>query len=227
MESWETTVSNWGENVNALRRNTLKSYEYFVDNSWAAIRVAEFGSRSVGWGAREAGDNVITDLWVDPAYQRRGIGTALLGKLEEEIVALGYGSAYLETHARNSVAIHLYKNCGYRVRELSSKYSEKIEREVQVIGMEKELSSAADEIRAALQFLEEADYTQTRGWEKAHAIAQSNEGEELYDQLHALCHRIEGDDSNAAYWYSRGGISPFTSDFAEEAAALRARLQDN
>lgn len=40
-------------------------------------------------------------------------------------------------------------------------------------------------------------------WEAAHNIAQLKEGELLYDRLHALLHRIEGDEWNAKYWYRR------------------------
>jgi hypothetical protein len=38
-------------------------------------------------------------------------------------------------------------------------------------------------------------------WEEAHEIAQSREGHPDYDRVHALLHRIEGDDFNSRYWY--------------------------
>jgi hypothetical protein len=40
-------------------------------------------------------------------------------------------------------------------------------------------------------------------WQESHNIAQSNEGHPDYDRLHALLHRIEGDEWNAKYWYRR------------------------
>ena len=40
-------------------------------------------------------------------------------------------------------------------------------------------------------------------WEKAHAICQQNEGNHDDDLVHALAHWIEGDESNAGYWYHR------------------------
>ncbi len=40
-------------------------------------------------------------------------------------------------------------------------------------------------------------------WEKAHEIAQSNEGHLPFDRLHAYLHRKEGDKFNANYWYQR------------------------
>ena len=42
-------------------------------------------------------------------------------------------------------------------------------------------------------------------WDKAHAICQTMEGDRAYDLVHALAHWIEGDESNAAYWYRRVG----------------------
>lgn len=35
-------------------------------------------------------------------------------------------------------------------------------------------------------------------------------------RVHAYLHRKEGDPSNAAYWYRRAGIGPFTGSLAEE-----------
>lgn len=40
-------------------------------------------------------------------------------------------------------------------------------------------------------------------WESAHNIAQTQEGVQSYDRLHAYLHRKEGDDWNAKYWYKR------------------------
>lgn len=40
-------------------------------------------------------------------------------------------------------------------------------------------------------------------WEAAHNIAQSQEGTQSYDRLHAYLHRKEGDNWNANYWYRR------------------------
>ncbi len=40
-------------------------------------------------------------------------------------------------------------------------------------------------------------------WEASHQVAQSQEGVQEYDRLHAYLHRKEGDDWNANYWYRR------------------------
>jgi hypothetical protein len=44
-------------------------------------------------------------------------------------------------------------------------------------------------------------------WNKAHAIAQSDEGADAA-WVHAYLHRLEGDLGNARYWYARAGRSP-------------------
>jgi hypothetical protein len=59
-------------------------------------------------------------------------------------------------------------------------------------------------------------------WEKAHALCQQSEGTREYDLVHALAHWIEGDESNAAYWYRRvgGGRSATIIDEWERVAGI-------
>ena len=42
-------------------------------------------------------------------------------------------------------------------------------------------------------------------WQAAHLVAQDHEGERLANWIHAVVHRMEGDEGNAAYWYARCG----------------------
>jgi len=44
-------------------------------------------------------------------------------------------------------------------------------------------------------------------WKRAHESAQEDEGRDGA-WVHAYLHRKEGDENNAAYWYSRAGM-PF------------------
>ena len=62
-------------------------------------------------------------------------------------------------------------------------------------------------------------------WEAAHEIAQSHEGDAAADWLHAVLHKIEGNDGNALYWYRCSGhdIGNF-SDATAELKALRAHI---
>jgi hypothetical protein len=50
-------------------------------------------------------------------------------------------------------------------------------------------------------FLKILWYDYNNNWQKAHELAQEDEGNLLYDRLHAYLHRKEGDDFNAKYWY--------------------------
>ena len=59
-------------------------------------------------------------------------------------------------------------------------------------------------------------------WEDAHSIAQKH-GDELSCQIHGYLHRVEGDLSNARYWYGRGNISVPANTLDEEWARLHAR----
>lgn len=57
----------------------------------------------------------VSDLYVDPAYQGQGIGTALLAQAEALAKALGAPRIELATHATNP-ALALYTHLGYRQR---------------------------------------------------------------------------------------------------------------
>ncbi|TCD14493.1 hypothetical protein [Oricola cellulosilytica] len=77
---------------------------------------------------------------------------------------------------------------------------------------------------AALDLLKSGDFKTGPEWKRAHEIAQANEGKPEFDRIHALCHRIEGDEGNAAYWYRRAGKPRHSDDLEEEWAHLRAAL---
>lgn len=70
--------------------------------------------------------------------------------------------------------------------------------------------------RRALAALKQSGFATGTGFDLAHAIAQAHEGEPVFDRIHALCHRIEGDRGNALYWYRRAGEEPFAGSFEAE-----------
>ena len=55
------------------------------------------------------------------------------------------------------------------------------------------------------RLLQAVEHALAGDWQAAHLIAQDHEGERLADWIHAVAHRMEGDVSNAAYWYGRCG----------------------
>ena len=69
--------------------------------------------------------------------------------------------------------------------------------------------------------LEALDKLEGGDWTGAHEIAQDDPGANAA-WLHAHLHRIEGDLSNAGYWYRRAGMDPFEGGLEAERTALRA-----
>lgn len=55
----------------------------------------------------------IRRMRVDPAFQRRGFGQAILAALERRAVELGYGALRLDTTAQQKAAQGLYVKNGY------------------------------------------------------------------------------------------------------------------
>ncbi len=56
--------------------------------------------------------------------------------------------------------------------------------------------------------LEALWYARKGDWQRAHAIVQKHENETASALVHAYLHRVEGDLSNAGYWYRRAGRKP-------------------
>ena len=83
---------------------------------------------------------------------------------------------------------------------------------------------ALNALDSALTRLSDAGFRMGPQWEAVHELCQQHEGETLFDAAHALCHRIEGDNGNARYWYRRAGKPIATGSFTEECAALRADI---
>ena len=72
------------------------------------------------------------------------------------------------------------------------------------------------QLRTALDHLKTCDFRLGEDWEKAHGICQAHEGTPVFDWLHALIHRIEGDDANAGYWYRKAGRPQASNSLQEE-----------
>ncbi|CAN7254438.1 hypothetical protein [Rhizobium sp. LjRoot258] len=76
----------------------------------------------------------------------------------------------------------------------------------------------------AIDCLAAAGFTVGAEWQAVHEICQAHEGEAPFDWGHALCHRIEGDDWNADYWYRRAGKRRGGGTVAEEWAVMKAEF---
>lgn len=106
----------------------------------ARTLVAVRGDALLGWGAREDGDDLISDLWVAPDHQGTGIGGRILAALVEEIAAAGYAMARLETLASNTGAIRFYEKHGFLVAWRAQKFSSTLGYAIDKVGMNKSLT---------------------------------------------------------------------------------------
>lgn len=61
-----------------------------------------------------ANEGHITNVAVDPDYQRQGLGRSLMNELTSRVKALGVDSMTLEVRPSNTVAINLYTSLGFR-----------------------------------------------------------------------------------------------------------------
>ena len=77
---------------------------------------------------------------------------------------------------------------------------------------------------AAQRLVEAIALLAARDWQAAHEIAQEST-EPLASWAHGIVHLIEGDESNARYWYARAQRPyPGMQAIDAEIAALRADL---
>ena len=80
------------------------------------------------------------------------------------------------------------------------------------------------QLQTAIDLLETGEFRTGEDWQKAHQICQAHEGSPLFDWLHALVHRIEGDDANAEHWYRRAGKNRHPGSIAEEWQIVRTAV---
>jgi hypothetical protein len=69
--------------------------------------------------------------------------------------------------------------------------------------MNKDLQSKLEKLENRHELLSALLFIGKDKWENAHEIAQKKEGQRNYDRIHALLHRIEGDEFNTKYWYRK------------------------
>ena len=78
-----------------------------------------------------------------------------------------------------------------------------------------------EQLSEALRLAEQGD------WKGAHRIVQRDEEDPVSCWIHAVLHRMDGDLTNARYWYARCGRRLRKSVAAEaELKEIRAALRD-
>lgn len=80
------------------------------------------------------------------------------------------------------------------------------------------MNSGASSALRALSLIAAGD------WDGAHALVQDDPSTEAA-WVHAHLHRIEGDLSNAGYWYHQAGKAVATGDLKEERRAIEEALK--
>ena len=79
--------------------------------------------------------------------------------------------------------------------------------------------ASSEDLSSALEHLERGD------WRAAHRIVQRDEEGALACWAHGIVHLMEGDASNARYWYRRAGRGfPAPVRIEAELKAMRAAL---
>ncbi len=77
--AWKTSVEGEaGFSDPAVIEAARKAFFEYPAEAKGDVAVAELEGRVVGWGAREDNPDYISDIWVDPGCQSRGIGSALV-----------------------------------------------------------------------------------------------------------------------------------------------------
>jgi hypothetical protein len=75
------------------------------------------------------------------------------------------------------------------------------------------------------ELLHAIDLAIADNWDAAHEIVQQHEADATAAWIHAVLHKIEGDLSNARYWYHRAArLSHVSEEPRVELAAIKAEL---
>ncbi len=77
---------------------------------------------------------------------------------------------------------------------------------------------------AGLSLALQALWHEAKGaWDSAHKLAQAQD-DAIGAWVHAYLHRVEGDESNAGYWYRRAGKPQSSAPLNEEWEAIVSAL---
>jgi hypothetical protein len=75
------------------------------------------------------------------------------------------------------------------------------------------------------ELLEVIEIAKRGEWDKAHDLLQNHKGD-VGSWIHAVLHREEGDESNAAYWYNRAGKTKASCSIEEEYDIIAQSIKD-
>lgn len=122
-----------------MSQRVHSAFRDFAANGSKVILVAESNGEIVGWIARDGEADYVSDLWVDPDCQGRGVGRALLEHVSSLMRHEGVECARIATHARNVGAIRLYERCGFALVWRGMERSETMRMDIEKVHLEKAL----------------------------------------------------------------------------------------
>ena len=112
--AWRKGIGPYVSEAARMRISEL-DFADFIRGNPEQVLAAFIGDVAAGFAATEHGDNYISDLWVDPDFEGRGIGSSLLAAWEESIRSRDYDTVTIEVITENARALGLYRHLGFVV----------------------------------------------------------------------------------------------------------------
>ncbi|WP_327786370.1 GNAT family N-acetyltransferase [Rhizobium skierniewicense] len=116
-----------------------REFESFAAETQCDIAIADIDGAIAGWGARAGDPDYISDIWISPEFQGRGIGRLLVEHFLDQMRNSGTPIAKIATHARNVNAIRLYERCDFAVVWQGTQWSETMQVNLQKVRLERVL----------------------------------------------------------------------------------------
>lgn len=122
----------------AVWESGVASISYTLDDAETVFLVADHDGEIAGFAEASADEAELDKLYVDPAYQDRGIATSLSNEIDVRLRSRGVNSVYVEASVN---AVPFYEGVGYeQIRKRQKPITiDDISVEMEVVGMEKEL----------------------------------------------------------------------------------------
>ena len=106
------TLSRGANRLWPVTGERYRNYQLSVDGEMAAFAITQV----------VLDEATLFNIAVDPAYQRRGLGRALLEHVIDEVEKLGVVTLWLEVRASNVAAIALYESVGFNEATIRRNY---------------------------------------------------------------------------------------------------------
>lgn len=120
--------------------------EYLIEKSrqayvldYKTITIAEIDGIQVGHCLYFFKPGQISDLWVHPAAQGKGVGTTLISNTLKKLKAAGVSEVEIDTHQRNAGAIKLYERMGFSIDRYEPRFSKGMQRDVPIVFLKRQL----------------------------------------------------------------------------------------